>query len=249
MGTSMRILPVLDIMAGQVVRGIGGLRHEYRPIVSQLTTSTAPLDVALAIRRQFGLADLYIADLDAIAGGLPALATYAGLRAAGLRLWVDAGLRYAAAAASLPEAGVDVLVFGLETLHDPSELARACDRYGPRVVFSLDLRDGEPLGDRKAWEHGDAASVVEQAVAAGARRLIVLDLTRVGTCAGVGTEVLCQRIVQSHPSVEVIAGGGVRGVEDLRRLQACGVGGVLLASALHDGRLLPEELREFTGRP
>jgi phosphoribosylformimino-5-aminoimidazole carboxamide ribotide isomerase len=247
MGNSMRILPVLDIKGGRVVRGYRGRRNEYPPIVSQLTTSSAPLDVALAIRSHFGLAELYVADLDAIAGGLPSRATYSCLRSSGFRLCLDAGLREAAAACPLAASGIEELVFGLETLRNSHELACACDRYGPRVVFSLDLRDGEPLGDREAWR-GDALSIAEQGIAAGARRLVVLDLARVGTGEGAGTDELCQRIVQSHPTVEVIAGGGIRGVEDLRRLQAIGVGGVLLASVLHDGVIRPEELDEFTGR-
>jgi len=243
----MRILPVLDIMGGQVVRGIRGRRHEYRPIVSQLTPSSTPLDVARAIRHQFGLAELYVADLDAIAGGPPSLAIYSCLRAEGFRLCVDAGLREAAEARPLAADGTEQLVFGLETLRDPQELTRACDRFGRRIVFSLDLRDGEPLGDRESWRGGDAFSIAEQAIAAGVRCLIVLDLSRVGTGEGAGTEALCQRIVLSHPNVDVLAGGGIRGVKELRRLQSIRVAGVLLASALHDRVVRPENLDEFTG--
>jgi len=235
-------------MGGRVVRGIRGCRHKYRPIVSQLVPSAAPRDVALALRRAFGFEEIYVADLDAIAGSSPALAPYSSLHDLGLRLWVDAGPSDAASAAILEAADVEQIVFGLETLRGPAELARAYERYGPRVIFSLDLRDGEPLGARSTWQHGDAESVVDQAVAAGARCLIVLDLARVGAGEGVGTEELCQRIVRSHPSVEVIAGGGVRGIEDLRLLQSIGVGGVLLASVLHDGCVRREELGELAGR-
>ena len=94
----MRILPVLDLKAGQVVHGIAGRRAEYRPIVSRLTASADPRDVAVAFVTQLGLKELYVADLDAIAGAPPALATFAALRALGCALWVDAGLRTAAQA-------------------------------------------------------------------------------------------------------------------------------------------------------
>ena len=43
--------------------------------------------------------------------------------------------------------------------------------------------------------------------------------------------------------MEVFAGGGVRDLADLGRLRQCGVAGVLVASALHDGRLRPEQLQ------
>src|SRR6266542_6361151 len=102
----MRVLPVLDLKAGVVVRGVGGRRHEYRPVVSRLTTSSDPLAVARAFRQHFGLSELYLADLDALAGVAPALPTYAILRADGFRLWVDAGVRGPERAAVLASAEV-----------------------------------------------------------------------------------------------------------------------------------------------
>ena len=170
------------------------------------------------------------------------------LQQLGFRLWVDAGLRCADDAAPLSAAGVEGIVLGLESLLGPRELVQACERLGPRVIFSLDLKNGEPLGHRSAWQNGDAWSIIQQAVAAGVRRMIVLDLARVGEGMGGGTEGLCARIVQCFPSVEVTAGGGVRGIKDLRGLQACGVSNVLLASVLHEGVVRRDDLAEFTGR-
>lgn len=240
----MRILPVLDVLAGRVVRGIGGRRHEYRPVVSRLTSSCQPVEVARAFRDHFGFHEMYLADLDALSGSQPALDTYATIRALGIRLWVDAGLRTASRAAPLVEAGVERIVFGLETIAGPDVLAEACSRWDREcVVFSLDLRGGQPIGNLSAWEGPSPASIAAQAVAAGVRRLIVLDLARVGGGAGTGTEQLCAGLLAAHPDVEVIAGGGVRDAEDLRRLRRIGVHGVLAASALHDGQITPDGLR------
>ena len=77
------------------------------------------------------------------------------------------------------------------------------------------------------------------AIAVGVTRLIVLDLARVGGGAGTGTDDLCREIASTYPHVDVIAGGGIAGPADLRRLAAAGVRGALVASALHDGRLGP----------
>src|SRR5207237_10172828 len=92
---AMKILPVIDLKAGQVVRAIAGRRDEYRPIVSRLTPSSCPFDVALAFRDRFGLHELYVADLDAIAGSTPDFATLDSLRTHGFDCWVDAGVRTA----------------------------------------------------------------------------------------------------------------------------------------------------------
>lgn len=238
----MRILPALDLRGGVVVRGVGGRRDEYRPLVSRLTPSCRPADVAAALRTAFGLTELYLADLDAIGGAAPALATYAALHGLGFRLWVDAGIVMATEAAPLADAGVAGVVAGLETLAGPDVLAELCRRYGDRLVFSLDLKGGAPLGNPDAWGGTDPLTVAGRAISAGVRRVIVLDLVRVGGGTGTGTEELCRELAARHPGVEILAGGGVRDVADLRRLRACGVGGVLVASALHDGRLTAEQL-------
>jgi phosphoribosylformimino-5-aminoimidazole carboxamide ribotide isomerase len=238
------IIPVLDLKAGVVVRGVGGRRAEYRPVVSRLTSSAAPADVAEGFRRHFGLSLLYLADLDAISGRPPALATYRDLQARGFQLWIDAGIRDVRQVLSLAEVGIAALVVGLETVRGPEILREILGQVAvDRVVFSLDLKDGRPLGNLAPWQQADAAGIAAQAVAAGVRQLLVLDLARVGTGDGTGTEEFCRRLASAHPHVELIAGGGVRGVSDLGRLAACGVRAALVASALHDGRLTADDLR------
>jgi phosphoribosylformimino-5-aminoimidazole carboxamide ribotide isomerase len=232
----MRVIPVIDLKGGVVVRGVGGRRAEYRPIISRLTASSQPLEVARAFREHFGLTLLYVADLDAIAGAAPALVTYAALRADGFRLWVDAGLRDSADAA--PLAGVEGIVAGLETLTGPQALRRLCQQFGgSRIIFSLDLKGGQPLTHSSAWDVSSAWALAGQAAGCGVARLIVLDLERVGQAGGTGTEALCRRLALAFPEVEVITGGGVRDVAELHELRRDGVSAALVASALHDGRL------------
>jgi phosphoribosylformimino-5-aminoimidazole carboxamide ribotide isomerase len=234
----MRIIPVLDIMAGQVVRGMAGRRSEYRPIVSQLSSSCQPLDVAQAFRTHFGLTELYLADLDAIAGAAPAWPIYTALRTHGFRLWVDAGVRAREQAAALADHGIEGIVVGLETVSGPETLAALCQEFGSdRMIFSLDLKGGQPLGTVSAWRAPDAWSIAVQAADLGVRRMIVLDLERVGMGAGAGTEELCRSLAQRFPLLKIVAGGGVRDRSDLDRLERCGVRAALVASALHDGRL------------
>jgi len=237
----MRILPVLDLQNGLVVRGVGGRRQEYRPVVSRLTSSSRPLDVALAFRAHFGFDELYLADLDAIAGHPPAWDTYASLREAGFRLNVDAGVRTTADAKPLAGAGVEGIVAGLETLTGPEVVRDLCRELGSkRILFSLDLKEGRPLGNLATWYTTEAWPIVERAVHLGVRRVIVLDLARVGGHGGTGTEEFCARLVGEFPGVEMLAGGGVRDEDDLVRLRQAGVKVVLVASALHDGRLRRE---------
>ncbi len=236
----MQIIPVLDIKAGQVVRGVAGRRSEYRPIVSKLTPYASPLEVAEAFRHHFNLTELYLADLDAIAGAVPDVGLYAALQDHGFRLWVDAGVRDLGQAQFLADAGVNSIVLGLETIQGPEVISDCRLQLGSdRLIFSLDLKAGKPLGDLSAWQAGDAFGIAEEAIARGVRRLLVLDLERVGVGEGAGTEAICRRLSTSHPDVQLIAGGGIRNQVDIDHFASCGVSAVLVASALHDGRLTP----------
>jgi phosphoribosylformimino-5-aminoimidazole carboxamide ribotide isomerase len=238
----MRILPVLDLMNGMVVRGVGGRRKEYRPIVSTLTSSAQPLDVARAFRDRFGLDELYIADLDAIAGKPPAISIHRDLLADRFRLWVDAGTGPDGAHLDLlAGAGVTSLIAGLESLSGPDELSRLLARYSAgSIVFSLDLKNGVPLG-ADSWQR-DSWLIAEQVITLGVERMLVLDLASVGSRQGMTTEALCQRLRATFPCSQITAGGGIRGAEDLRRLRRLGVNNVLIASALHDGALSRTEV-------
>jgi phosphoribosylformimino-5-aminoimidazole carboxamide ribotide isomerase len=246
-GKILQILPVLDVMGGRVVRGVAGRREEYRPVKSVLTDSCDALQVAAAIRSRFGLAGIYLADLDAILHGAPNLDILRSLTEAGFMTIVDAGLRRSTDASAIVAAGARQLVAGLETLEGPRELLCLVEQFGPsRVVFSLDLRDGEPLGDRSFWKEADPIGVAGQAIEAGCSRFIVLDIAHVGTEAGLQAVPMCAEIRRKWPSATILTGGGIRGIDDLRRLDPATVDGVLIASALHNGSLTRADLASLT---
>ena len=77
------VIPVLDLMIGQIVLASGGVRDEYRPVSSKLTRSSEPLDVAKAMFYQTGCDCLYLADIDSFAGAEPNWRVYNQLLEAG----------------------------------------------------------------------------------------------------------------------------------------------------------------------
>ena len=238
----VQVLPVVDLLGGQVVRGIAGRREEYRPIVSRLCADARPASVARALVERFGFAEAYVADLDAIAGHDPDWTSYEALADRGLRLWVDAGLtgveRAQAFVQPAAERIVARVIVGLESLPRREALAELLALVGhSRLVFSLDLKQGRPITQVPEWRDREPAEIAQEVIHAGVRSLIVLDLARVGVGAGAGTEALARSLRTMQPSMELIGGGGVRGVDDLRSLAAAGYDAALVASALHDGLL------------
>lgn len=239
----MTIIPVLDVRGGLAVRAdarAGGRGH-YPPVRGRLHDGPDPIDLARAYRDRLGLSDLYLADLDALAGAPPALPLVRDLARLGMRVWVDAGVRDAEDLPPLLEAGASVVVLGLETLRGPDALSLIVARFGPgAIAFGLDLRDGRPLVETEtAWGSSDPIDLAAAAVARGARRILVLDLGRVGRGKGVGTLPLIARLTEAHRGIALVAGGGVAGPMDLAELEAAGASAALIGSALHDGRIGP----------
>jgi phosphoribosylformimino-5-aminoimidazole carboxamide ribotide isomerase len=89
----MQVIPVLDLLDGQVVRAVRGERTAYRPIRSSLAATSEPLHIARALLAASGARTLYIADLGAILQQGAHVETLAALRAAlpGTDIWLDAG--------------------------------------------------------------------------------------------------------------------------------------------------------------
>src|SRR5580658_9754301 len=87
-----RLVPVMDVMHGQVVRAVGGIRHEYRPLQSKLVQSTDPQTMAAALLDVARAEELYLADLDAIMGiDQPGLEVRKLLETTAVPIWLDGG--------------------------------------------------------------------------------------------------------------------------------------------------------------
>ena len=158
----MRVIPVIDLKGGLVVRGVAGDRSRYRPVVSVLAADPVRAASPWRLRMPWALSEVYVADLDAIAGREPDWAAYEQIAAAGLRLWVDAGIGEAGrarqmahwAATRVPSAG---LVVGFESWTIPRTAFDPCRAAPDGCMFSLDLRQRRTADPFARLAVGDAA--------------------------------------------------------------------------------------------
>ena len=231
----MNLIPVIDLMQGQVVRAVRGNRQAYQPIVSALCASSDPLTVAKTLCQHCATRQLYVADLDALLGRPAQVAVLRTLLQAlpELELWLDAGFASAAAAITLrgelgPSAARVVPVFGSESLASRAELERCFGSPGSAgdALLSLDCRDGQRLDVAGCWD----------APALWPKRVIVMTLERVGSDTGPDLETLSE-VRRKSASSFIVGAGGIRNPADLTRAREAGAGAWLVASALHDGRL------------
>jgi phosphoribosylformimino-5-aminoimidazole carboxamide ribotide isomerase len=227
------------------VHAVRGERERYRPVRSALAGDHGdPLALARAFRSTLGLDELYVADLDAI-GGTGAHGGCIAALAREARVMVDAGVGEPGPAQALLDLGAHRVVVGTETLSGPRALDRLlAELPDGALTLSIDLRDGRLLSPDPQLAGLPALDAVAQLHRPGLRETIVLDLARVGS--GAGPDVaLIGAIHAAFGDLELLAGGGVRDVGDLRALADAGAAGALVATALHRGVIGARELAEL----
>ena len=128
---------------------------------------------------------------------------------------------------------------GLETMAGRRELADTIRIAGAeRIVFSLDLFEGRPRTAAAAtWGNEDSFDLALAAIDCGVQNLLILDLARVGTGRGLGSQTLIAQIRGARPFAHIHAGGGISRIEEVLAIRDAGAAGVLVGSAIHDGRI------------
>jgi phosphoribosylformimino-5-aminoimidazole carboxamide ribotide isomerase len=239
----MQIIPVIDIRNGVAVRAVAGERGRYQPVSSRLTDSIEPAEVLRAVRREFHCDTCYVADLDAIERGHRNRCTLAEMARTGVRLIVDAGVVTIADAEELQECGASQIVLASESLPRIDQLRSFVEQFGSKsLVFSVDLKHGLLRSADPQFSCMNPEELIAPVVEAGIEQIIVLDLAAVGTGSGIPTLSLCEQSKRRWPHRQFISGGGVHSRECLLQAQAAQLDGLLIASALHDGRLSAEDL-------
>jgi phosphoribosylformimino-5-aminoimidazole carboxamide ribotide isomerase len=229
----MEIIPVLDLKAGHVVHARQGQRDIYRPIVSRLSSTSGPSDVLAGLLQLHPFTKLYIADLDAIEnkGEHAQIIGELARQYPAIEFWIDDG-GTAPAAMTAPAASRNIRrVTGSESMRDIG----AFRATGAAAILSLDFRGADFLGPPDLLEQ---PSLWPDCI-------IVMTLARVGSSDGPDLERLAM-IRQRAGARRLYAAGGVRDAADLEALRRAGAAGVLVASALHDGRLSPADLAKFS---
>lgn len=238
------ILPVIDLRFGQVVRGIAGRRDEYLPIDSRYCGDSRPGSIAHVYAADFGFQDCYVADLNAILEGQLDVAALEAIAVQGLKVWLDAGIgnvrQWQACQAALRDLSPYRWVVGLESLESWQALEELLAEVSPeRLVFSLDMKAGMPLTTRDDFQQMSPEQIAMRAADLGVTSMILLDLAAVGEGKGSQTQLLLQSLKEELPGVLLLGGGGMSWPDDIESLTQCGAGRVLVASALHDGRIAP----------
>lgn len=217
----IEVIPVLDIMSGLVVHAYAGRREEYKPLKNSLVIDKPDPALALRVFKEMGFKAVYIADLDSIMNkGDNSKVIYEAAEL-GFRVLADIGRR------GVYSKDTDQISFiiGTEYVEYPAEISLLNGRS-----ISLDVFNDQVTFANTRVE---IDSIVEYLTKLELKKVLVIDLSRVGTEKGVNKAIV-SKLVKYMPG-KLIVGGGVKNEEDILELKNLGVTGVLVATAIHRG--------------
>lgn len=222
----MIVFPAIDLKEGKAVRLLQG-RMEDSTVYAE-----NPLEVAqrfLAEGSQF----LHVVDLDGAFVGKPVNDEVIRniVKKVSLRVQVGGGIRTLERIEELLQLGVERVILGTVAVRDPQLVAEAVKRYGERIIVGIDAKAGKVAV--QGWAETTEITAIELALKmkdVGVQRIIFTDISRDGMLQGPNIESTVQLAQESQ--LQIIASGGVSGLEDLRKLQAQAQKGVPIEGAI-----------------
>src|SRR5712691_3225898 len=236
----MLILPAIDLLDGGPVRLEQGDFSKVTPFGRD----------AVTLARRFaadGAPWLHLVDLDGARAGhwrnLDLIAEIAD--AVDVPVQAGGGARQMDDVQAALDRGVARVIVGTAAIESPQGFRGWADRFGERLVVSLDVREGS-LAIR-GWTEAsrtDLLTVAWDLRSAGATRFIHTSVRRDGTLQGVDLEGLTALAPLGLP---VLVAGGIAGYADIAALAVAGAEGAIIGRALLDGTMdLAETLRLAT---
>ena len=235
------LYPAIDLRDGKVVRLRQG---DYD---DQTTYGDDPVATAVSFA-EAGARWIHVVDLDAARSGSPlnrpVVAAIARALAGSASVQTGGGVRTAADARALAEAGVARVVMGSAAVKDPSLVVAASEVVA--VAVGLDHRAGEIAVH--GWTEGSGVQLAEALQwFPTASAFVITDIARDGMLTG--PDVAGLAAAARATSIPVIASGGIATLDDLVELMAVpGISGAISGKAIYEGRFTVAQALEVLAR-
>ena len=229
----MIIIPAIDLKGGKCVRLRQGSMDDVT-VFSDDPVEIAGQWIAAGARR------IHIVDLDGASSGIP---KHAGLIHAitsaypDVPVQVGGGIRDEDTVQAYLDAGVQYVIIGTQVVSAPHFVNDLCLEFPGHIIVGLDARDGKVAID--GWSklsHHDVIDIAQHFESDGVAAIVFTDISRDGMMGGLNVEATVELASSIH--VPVIASGGVRSEDDIKRLCECdeeGIIGVIVGRALYEG--------------
>jgi len=233
--SNFTVYPAIDLRGGRCVRLEQGDFERVREYDAD------PVERALEWERQ-GAAAIHVVDLDGAEGGRPVqLALIRRIaREVGVPLQVGGGVRTIEDLRAVLRAGARRVVMGTAAVEDRGLRLRAVEEAGDSLIVAVDAREG--VVATHGWRRSSGVSVLDlskELTADGVTSVLYTDVARDGMDAGAAL----QETAAVAKIIPTLASGGVRGTDDVAMLSKIpGVAGVVVGTALYEGRVTLREL-------
>lgn len=237
----MEIIPAIDIIDGKVVRL---RRGDYS---QQTIYHEDPLEAALEFE-DAGLTRLHLVDLDGAKTGKVNNWNVLERIADKTRLNIDfsGGITTKAAVETAFSTGAAFVSVGSIAVKDESAFTGWLEFFGAdKFIIGADVRDEKIV--IRGWTETTTLSVlelIEKYKLKGVTRFFCTDVNKDGLLEGPSID-LYKKIMNAHPSIDLIASGGVSDIKDLEALREAGCAGVIIGKALYENKISLESLKRF----
>lgn len=237
----IELIPAIDLIEGKCVRLSQG-RYESKKVYSD-----DPLEVAKAFEMH-GIRRLHVVDLDGAASHhivnyhtLERLATYTSLIIDfGGGIKSDDDLRIAF------DCGAQLVTGGSVAVTCPDAFCRWLQVYGPEhIILGADVKDGYIAVN--GWQEESSHELfpfLADYISKGVKQAICTDIGRDGMLKGPALD-LYQEILELHPSLHLVASGGVKDLHDVEALDKAGLSAVIIGKAFYEGNITLEEMEKW----
>lgn len=227
----MIILPAIDIQQGACVRLVQGDFSTAEQVADDF------LETGRAFRRA-GAEWVHMVDLDGAREGRPVNSamffTMAG--ESGLKVEAGGGIRSMAQVENCLKQGVTRVILGTAALSDPKFVREAVVEFGKRVVVGIDAAN--QMAAAEGWISVSQVHYIELAKRMediGVTTIVYTDISKDGTLTGPSLDQLEQ--LSRAVSCRLIASGGIRDLEHIKRLSQMGLYGAICGKSLYRGTL------------
>lgn len=231
----MIIFPAMDLREGKCVRLYQG---EFS--TSQVVGEN-PVDIALNFKNQ-GAEYIHMVDLDgALKGDISNIAVIRDIiNETGLPVQLGGGIRSISTIEKLVTLGVSRVILGTAALNNSEMVKEAVKYFGEKIAVGIDARDGfvavEGWIKLSKINYIDFAKAIEDI---GVKTIIFTDISRDGTLKGPNLEAT--GILNNKVSCNIIASGGMKNIEDIKKLKEMNMYGAIIGKALYSGSIALEE--------
>lgn len=243
-----RVIPCLDVHAGQVTRGVKFGKAE----AGELLNVGDPVELALRYNEQ-GADEMVFFDITASAHGRDTMVEVIQ-RVANqcfMPLTVGGGIRAVEDMNVMLKAGADKISINTSALANPDLIRAGAEKFGSQcIVVSIDAKRVAP--DRwEVFSHGgrkptgrEAVAWAREAVSLGAGEIVLNSIDADGTKAGY--DLAITRRISEAVDVPVVASGGAGNLEHMAEVLLAGqADAVLAASIFHFGQYTVGQVKRF----